>query len=58
MLTRDDRTVPDAAERLQDALAAGVRHIGFKDVGLPVAELRALNDAIRAAGATSVLEVV
>ena len=58
MLTRDDRTVPDAAERLQDALAAGIRHIGFKDVGLPVAELRALNDAIRAAGATSVLEVV
>lgn len=58
MLTENDRTVPDAARRLEEALAGGVRHIGFKDVGLPLPELRGLADAIRAAGGRSYLEVV
>ncbi len=58
MLTRNDRTVPDAAAHLDTALALGVRHVGFKDVGLPVAQLRALNARIHQAGATSYLEVV
>ncbi|MFM1815119.1 MAG: hypothetical protein RLZ98_1814 [Pseudomonadota bacterium] len=58
MLTRDDRTVPDASDHLQTALAAGVHHIGFKDVGLPVEALRILAAAIRIGGATSYLEVV
>lgn len=58
MLTRNDRTVPEAAAHLDTALALGVRHVGFKDVGLPVAELKALNAAIKAKGATSYLEVV
>lgn len=58
MLTRHDETVPDAAERVEVALAAGVRHIGFKDVGLPFEALRALNRRIQAAGARSYLEVV
>ena len=58
MLTRDDRTVPDAMTHLETALALGVRHIGFKDVGVPVAQLKALNAAIKAKGATSYLEVV
>jgi mannose-6-phosphate isomerase-like protein (cupin superfamily) len=58
MLTRNDRTVADAAQALDTALSLGVRHIGFKDVGLPVAQLKALNDKIRAKGATSYLEVV
>jgi hypothetical protein len=58
MLTRNDRTVTDAAPHLRTALDAGVRHIGFKDVGLPVAALTALNAQIRAGGATSYLEVV
>jgi 4-hydroxythreonine-4-phosphate dehydrogenase len=58
MLTHTDRTIPDAQERLEEALEAGVRHIGFKDVGLPFARLRRLADAIRAAGATLYLEVV
>ena len=57
MLTRNDRTVADAATHLETALSLGVRHIGFKDVGLPVAELKALNAAIKAKGATSYLEV-
>lgn len=58
MLTRNDRTVEDASEQLQVALALGVRHIGFKDIGLPIAQLKALNAAIKAGGATSYLEVV
>lgn len=58
MLTRNDRTVEDAPEQLQTALGLGARHIGFKDIGLPVAQLKALNAAIKAGGATSYLEVV
>lgn len=58
MLTRNDRTVEDASEQLQTALGLGVRHIGFKDVGLPIAQLKSLNAAIKAGGATSYLEVV
>ena len=58
MLTRADSTIADAEARLPEALAAGVRHVGFKDVGLPAAALRRLTDAIRRAGATCYLEVV
>jgi hypothetical protein len=58
MLTRDDRTVPDATAHVATALAAGVRHIGFKDVGLPFAELAELHALIRSSGATTYLEVV
>lgn len=58
MLTRNDRTVEDAAEQLKTALALGVRHIGFKDIGLAIDQLKALNAAIKAGGATSYLEVV
>jgi hypothetical protein len=58
MLTRDDRTVADAAALLEEALASGVRHIGFKDIGVPFACQRALADRIHAAGGVSYLEVV
>jgi mannose-6-phosphate isomerase-like protein (cupin superfamily) len=58
MLTRNDRTVADAPQQLQAALRLGVRHIGFKDIGLPIAQLKTLNAAIKAGGATSYLEVV
>ena len=58
MLTSGDRTIPDARRRLDEALEGGVRHIGFKDVGLPLADLKGLADAIRAAGGRSYLEVV
>jgi len=58
MLTSGDRTIPDARQRLDEALEGGVRHIGFKDVGLPFDDLRGIADAIRAAGGRSYLEVV
>lgn len=58
MLTAQDRTIADAHVRLQEVLAGGARHIGFKDVGLPISELKVLADEIRNAGGRSYLEVV
>ena len=58
MLTRGDVTIADARARLPQVVAAGVRHIGFKDVGLPFAEMAALAKEIRAAGAALYLEMV
>ena len=58
MLTANDRTVPDARDRLTDVLAGGARHIGFKDVGLPLEELKGLARDIRSAGGRAYLEVV
>lgn len=58
MLTRNDRTVQNAAEHLETALACGIRHIGFKDIGLPVPQLQRLRDRIREAGGVCYLEVV
>ncbi|EJC83745.1 hypothetical protein Rleg4DRAFT_6499 [Rhizobium leguminosarum bv. trifolii WSM2297] len=58
MLTNQDRTVADAAERLKDVLAAGICHVGFKDIGLPFDKLLSLASAIKTAGATLYLEVV
>lgn len=58
MLTRDDRTIEDCLEVVDDAIDAGLRHIGFKDVGVAPATLRNLNARIKEAGATSYMEVV
>jgi 4-hydroxythreonine-4-phosphate dehydrogenase len=58
MLTRGDVTIADAREQLPHALAAGIGHIGFKDVGLPLVEMRALAGDIRSAGAVLYLEMV
>lgn len=58
MLTRDDVTIPDARTVLDEVLETDVQHIGFKDVGLPAPEMRALVAAIQEAGRTAHLEVV
>lgn len=58
MLTEDDRTIEDARARLEDVLAGGARHIGFKDIGIPFAELKGLASDIRSAGGRAYLEVV
>ncbi|MGK0186772.1 MAG: methylglyoxal synthase [Verrucomicrobiales bacterium] len=58
MLTANDSTIPDARSRLEEVLAGGARHIGFKDVGLPLGELKELAKEIRAAGGRAYLEVV
>ena len=54
---KKSRTAKTAA-RLAEVLDGGARHIGFKDVGLPTSELKALADEIRSAGGRSYLEVV
>lgn len=58
MLTRNDSTIPDALERLDDVLAAGIKHIGFKDIGMPIEYLMLLSNKIKASGGTVYLEVV
>lgn len=58
MLTRDDRTVETALEAAETALRLGIRHIGFKDIGLPVEQLQALAANIRSGGAKVYLEIV
>lgn len=58
MLTRNDRTVVDALQHLGTAQSLGIQDIGFKDIGLPLEQLKGLNHAIRLGGATSYLEVV
>jgi hypothetical protein len=58
MLTHNDRTIANALDRLDDVIATGIRHIGFKDIGLSLAALQELTDAIRASGARVYLEVV
>jgi hypothetical protein len=58
MLTRQDRTVADCLDLLRLIRPLGLKHIGFKDVGVSPATLSALNHAIRASGAISYMEVV
>jgi hypothetical protein len=58
MLTRHDRTVEDSLELLELIRPLGIRHIGFKDIGVPPQVLVKLADRIQAAGATSYMEVV
>src|SRR5580704_14600270 len=58
MLTRADQTVGDCLRVIEEIRPVGLRHIGFKDVGVPPAVLRELVAAIRAQGATSYMEVV
>jgi len=58
MLTRNDRTVEDADCLVDQVFELGVRHVGFKDVGLPAKAMRPLADRIRERGGVSYLEVV
>ena len=58
MLTRDDQTVEDALDVLDAIRPLGLRHIGFKDVGVRPEVLQELNRGIKAQGAISYLEVV
>jgi len=58
MLTHHDQTVPDALQRFDLLKDVPVKHWGFKDVGLPPAEMGRLVAAMKAAGKTTYLEVV
>lgn len=58
MLTRDDRTIPNALETLCAIAPLNLAHIGFKDIGADLETLRAINQQIQSTGAQSYLEVV
>ncbi len=61
MLTRDDRTVADClavADRIAPLVEKGLRHVGFKDVGVPPEMLKRLHARIKAMDAISYMEVV
>src|ERR1700690_382306 len=58
MLTRQDQTVLDALDVMAEIRPLGLKHVGFKDVGVDKPTLRALNQAIKNAGAISYMEVV
>ncbi len=58
MLTRDDATVADALDLVEQVRPLGLRHVGFKDVGAEPETLRRLAVAIRGAGASVWMEIV
>ena len=58
MLTRQDQTVEDCLELFEAIKPIGLRHVGFKDVGVTTETLIELNRRIRLSGATSYMEVV
>lgn len=58
MLTRSDQTVVDCLDVLDDIAPLGLRHLGFKDVGVDRDLLGELTRRIRATGAASYMEVV
>jgi hypothetical protein len=58
MLTRNDATVPDAVAVYEELRSTDLRYVGFKDIGLPIEELRVLAQAIKSDGREVMLEVV
>jgi len=58
MLTLNDMTVPNAMELYQELRQTGIKFFGFKDIGLPQAELKKLVEAMHADGHEVFLEVV
>ena len=58
MLTRGDKTVEDCLEVFEQTKPLGLRHVGFKDVGVEFPVLVKLTERIRASGATTYMEVV
>jgi hypothetical protein len=58
MLTHNDVTVPNAREVFEDVKDAGVSFVGFKDVGLPFEEMRALVNTIQGGGGKIFFEAV
>lgn len=58
MLTENDATVSNAIEVYQSLRDSPVQYVGFKDVGLPVDQLKLLADLIRKDGRQVMLEVV
>jgi 2,4-dienoyl-CoA reductase-like NADH-dependent reductase (Old Yellow Enzyme family) len=58
MLTRNDMTVPHALELFQSLRDTPVTHWGFKDMGLPIEQMKRLVESMKEAGKVTYLEVV
>jgi hypothetical protein len=58
MLTHNDLTVENCLDVFDEIADLGIAHVGFKDIGVGPEILDQLNRRIKAAGATSYLEVV
>lgn len=58
MLTRQDQTVTNAREVYHSIRHCGLQFVGFKDIGLPLDELKLLANDIRQGGGKVMLEVV
>ncbi len=58
MLTQNDLTVSNPLTIFENLADAPITHWGFKDVGLPPAEMGKVARAMKAAGKTTFLEVV
>jgi hypothetical protein len=58
MLTRDDRTVPDAFAAYEQIRDTGLTYVGFKDIGIPFEEMRALAARIHEDDRQVMFEVV
>ena len=58
MLTRNDQTVGNCLEVIELISQVGVRHIGFKDVGVDPQTMGTLTQEIHRIGALAYLEVV
>jgi hypothetical protein len=58
MLTRNDQTVTNAREVYQSIRRCGLQFVGFKDIGLPLDELKLLANDLRQDGCKVMLEVV
>jgi hypothetical protein len=58
MLTRSDETIVDCLDTWDAVHDVGVRHAGFKDVGVDVPTLTELNRRMQSSGVTTYLEVV
>ena len=58
MLTNHDKTVKNALELFEDCKNLPVEHWGFKDIGLPVAQMKKLVRNMKNANKKTFLEVV
>lgn len=58
MLTHHDRTVENAVEIFEACKAAKAEYWGFKEVGIPLEEMKKLCRMMKEAGKTTFLEVV
>ena len=58
MLTHQDETVKNSVDIFTDMKDLPIRHWGFKDVGLPLDQMKILVQTMKKAGKTTYLEVV